>query len=67
MTCCDVWYNMAMENAAKDILDRLLSEYADDREAVELIRDSYDEILSYEPDRALLLARQAEHTLSVYY
>lgn len=56
-----------MDKEAKDILDRLREEYSDDPDAVELIDNSYDEILSFPHERAVLLAKQAEITLSCYY
>lgn len=56
-----------MDQDAKDILDRLREEYSDDRDALELINNSYDEILSFPHERAVLLAKQAELTLSCYF
>lgn len=56
-----------MEETAREILDRLLLEYADDAEAVRLLTQSYDEILSYPEERAVLLAKDAERTLSLYF
>ena len=56
-----------MDQEAKDILDRLREEYSDDPDALELINNSYDEILSFHHERAVLLAKQAEVTLSCYF
>lgn len=56
-----------MAETARDIMNRLKAEYADYDEALELIENSYDDILSYPPDRALRLAKDAERTLSLYY
>ena len=52
---------------AKDRLDRLLLEYADDKDAVEPVKDAYDDALSYPPEDALKQAKEAEWTLSLYY
>ena len=52
---------------AKKILDRLLEEYGDDHDAVELIKNAYDDVLSYPPEKALSQAKMAEWTLSLYY
>ena len=58
---------MDMKEEAKQILDRLKEEYQDYEEALELINQSYDEILSYPPERALRLAMSAESTLKTFY
>lgn len=52
---------------AKKILERLKAQYADNDEATRLISQSYEEILTFPPERALKLAKQAECTLSLYF
>ena len=56
-----------MKETAKQIMDRLKAEYADYPEALELIANSYDEIVSEAPERGRMLALDAERTLSLYY
>lgn len=54
--------------SAKDIMDRLKKQYADYPEALELVTNSYDEIVALpDKDRARRLAMNAESTLAAYY
>ncbi len=53
---------------ARDIMDRLKKSYADYPEALELIANSYDEIVTMpDQERARRLAMNAESTLAAYY
>lgn len=53
--------------SAKDILDRLKSEYANNAEALELIDNSYDDVLAQPSEVAVRQAKDCERVLSLYY